>query len=140
MEASMRYHITRHGVPIGEVDLALGADIAAGDVRPLPAYDAVRTDVQAATRALRSLGAFGPIDEPHGENLERSAVIARGAALGRELDLRDAEGGAVAVDWIELLDFGGSPASVAAWVRARTAPAHVGADLPPRRRGSTDAA
>ena len=141
---AMQYTIIRQGVPIGEVDLAFGSELAAGSLRPLRAYDAVRADVQLATFALGVLGFLGPADWPWcsgvvpspGQTLDLTAALTRGAHLGRELALRDWRGATVAVDWIELLDFGGSPPDVRAWLGVHGALDGVPASLAPRHRAA----
>jgi hypothetical protein len=137
MMIAVRYRITRQGVPIGEVDLAFGGGLAAGEVRPLAGYAAVRADVQVSTLALGALGFLRGVDWSRrsvvapdaGQPVDVTAGLARGAQLGRELALRDWRGASVAVDWVALLDFGGSPADVTAWLGARGAPAGVYAAL-----------
>lgn len=142
----MRYTVSHKGVPIGEVELDLSAELAAADMVPLAGYEAVRPDVQAVTLAMDVLGFMGPFARPL-----RAAVaadlaagvaprdaLARGAELGRELELRDPRGAPVAVDWIELMDFAGSPPEIAAWVRVRTAPSAVVASGAPQPRGGAD--
>jgi hypothetical protein len=142
----VQYTITRHGVPIGEVELAFGSELAAGRVRPLAAYDAVRVDVQLSTFALGTLGFLAPADWQRrsavapapGEAVDLTRALGRGARLGHELALRDRGGASVAVDWIELLDFGGSPPDVVALLGTRGALNGVPAALAPRLRAAAD--
>ena len=143
----MRYTITHKGIPIGEVDLHLGSELAAGDVVPLAGYDAVRSDVQAVTLAMDVLGFMGPfarplraaVDADRAAVVDTSAALARGAELGRELELCDARGTPVPVDWIELMDFAGSPPDITAWVGIRTAPSGVLARRTLQPRKGSDA-
>ena len=137
---AVRYTITRQGVPIGDVDLAFGGGLAAGQVRPLAAYTAVRADVHVSTLALGALGFLRAADwsrrsvvapDPS-QSVDLAAGLARGAQLGRELALLDWRGASVAVDWVALLDFGGSPPDVTVWLGARVAPAGVYAALTSR--------
>lgn len=143
----MRYTITYRGIPIGEVDLDVGAELTAGDVVPLAGYDAVRADVQAVTLAMDVLGFMGPAAGPLraavaadlAAGVDPSAALTRGAELGRELELRDSRGLPVAVDWIELMDFAGSPPLITAWVRVRTTPGTLFARNVPDPRSASEA-
>jgi len=132
----MRFTITHEGVPIGTVELAPGADRVTGPVDPLPAYGAVRPLVRAASEALGALVVGAPAPAPAAG---RGAAFARAAALGRALELRDAWGGLVATDFIELLDRPGAEPPLAAFVGFRMAPAGAPAPAPPRRGGGPDA-
>jgi len=87
----MRYTITHTGVPIGEVDLDLSAELAAADVLPLAGYEAIRPDVQAVTIAMDVLGFMGPFARPLraaaaadlAAGIDPRAALARGRARPR---------------------------------------------------------
>jgi hypothetical protein len=121
----VRYTISHQGVPIGSAELTLGDAITIGAVTPLAAYEAIRPLVRDATAALRAIGFpepsedAAPIDDP--------TVLARAAALGRALELRDERGTVVTTDFVELMEQvapdGSSPI---VWVRSR----HAAAALP----------
>jgi hypothetical protein len=128
------YRIVHLGVPIGEVDLDLGKDPAAGTVTPLPGYAALRNQVRAATRSLRAFGIGLPTGTPPNPN-----DLAAGAALGRELELRDEQNALVKTDFIELCDWEGEPLGVTVWVRARGALAGTPGTRRRSPRGSRDA-
>ena len=108
--------------------------------------EAVRPDVQAVTLAMDMLGFMGPVARPLraaaaadlAAGLDPSAALARGAELGRELELRDSRGIPVAVDWIELMDFG-SPSDITAWVGVRRAPDVVLARNAPHQQSGGEA-
>ena len=134
----MRYTISHQGVPIGEAELDLGPEVTVGAVRPLPGYAVVQPVVRAATDALRGLGYLGPASEPVSDAAGRAA-LARGATLGRALELRDARGALAAADYVELMDWPGTEPEVTAWVRAREAPAGVPARVRPAGGGGRDA-
>jgi hypothetical protein len=134
----MWYTISHQGVPIGEADLDLGPEVTVGAVRPLPGYAAVQPLVRAATDALRGLGYLGAASERASDAAGRAA-LARGATLGRALELRDARGTLVTADFVELMEWPGAESevtAVTAWVRAREAPAAV----PARERPAPGAA
>jgi hypothetical protein len=118
----MRYSILHNGVPVGEVDLDLTGDPAVGVVNPLPGYAAVSSRVQGATRAF--------ISTMSNEMSPNRPALTDGAALGRELELRDENHELVKTDFIELADWQGRPLNVTVWVRARGAFAGV-ASRPP---------
>ena len=116
----MHYRIVHRGVPIGDVDLDLTQDPAAGFVNPLAGYGALRDGVRTATRALRAVGPATPTADAADPPAD-PAALAAGAALGRELELRDGENALVKTDFIELADWEGDRLDVTVWVRARGA-------------------
>jgi hypothetical protein len=122
----MRYSILHNGVPVGEVDLDLTDDPAVGVVNPLAGYAAVSSRVQDATRAF--------VATVSNEMSPNPPALADGAALGRELELRDEKQELVRTDFIELADWQGTPLNVTVWVRALGALAGVGSRPPLIRR------
>ena len=125
----MRYRIRHKGVPIGDVDLDLTNDPAVGIVEPLDSYGSIRDRVRSATKAFTAT-AFGLGDsEP-----TSSVVLADGAALGRELELRDDRQDLVKVDFVELADWEGKPLDITVWVRARHALSGVPSIRPDPKR------
>lgn len=133
----MRYTITYRGVPVGRADLNLGPELVVAEVTPLRAYDAIRPDVRAATVALHRAGflAAAPQRDVSAAPHMLVGALGRGAEIGRELELRDDCGAAVAADFVELMDF--TP-MVTAWARARQAPASVSAREGPRRADAAE--
>src|ERR1051325_11926077 len=110
--------ILHRGIPIGDVDLDLASDPAVGLVATLPSYEQLRERVLIATRALQA-----SISGASDASLSLSAeAIASGAALGRELELRDRQGAPIQTDIIELTDWETDPLGVTVWVRMRRAP------------------
>ena len=139
----MLFTITRHGVPIGTVELTR-ADTSAAEqiacaVFPLPGYAPLQPIVRAASEALRNLLPAGPPAD-RGTELAAERALGRGAELGRELELRDATGLLVPTDFIELSEWRGGNPEVAALIRFRLSHAAVPARLPPRESGGSDAA
>lgn len=125
----MQFKILHKGVPIGEVDLDLSRDPAVGIVNPTAAYESIRERVREATKAF-SATAFGSSCDVS----STSNALSDGAALGRELELRDELGDLVKVDFAELADWESKPLDITVWVRARSAHAGTRAfDSGPRR-------
>jgi hypothetical protein len=118
----MRYSILRNGVPVGDVELDLTMDPAVGVVNPLPGYAAVRSRVQDATKAFSATIS--------NDTAPSRQALSEGAAIGRELELRDEKQELVRTDFIELADWQGRPLHVTVWVRARGAIAGVGSRSP----------
>jgi hypothetical protein len=115
-----RYTISHHGVPIASAELTLGDAVTVGIVTPFAAYEAIRPLVQEASAALRVIGFPEPDDS--GGRVEDPTVLARAAALGRALELRDDHGAVVATDFIELMEQSAPDApSPIVWVRSRHA-------------------
>ena len=146
----MRYTITHQGVPVGVVELVPDAELVAGAVAPLPAYDALRPTTRAASVALRNVVPVGPrpLDpalfgrgEPGAELAAAQEALRRGAELGRALELRDPDGALVPADFVELTDWPGGDPEVAVLVRFRSAHAGVPAvrRSPPGAAGGADA-
>jgi hypothetical protein len=126
----MRYSILHNGVPVGEVELDLTVDPAVGAVRALPGYAAVSSRIQDSTKAFSATVS--------NEGSTNRQALADGAALGRELELRDENQQLVKTDFIELADWQGKPLDVTVWVRARGALSGVASR--PLRVQSSDAA
>ena len=123
--------ITHRGVPIGTVELPREGDHFTVEVQPLAAYADIQPFVREASGALADVA------------LGRSAnalALNRAAALGRALELRDATGALVPVDFIELTDWPGGTPAVAAFIRMREARAPVLARMPEQPRADSDAA
>ena len=131
----MQYTITHRGVPIGIADvLAATESIIVAPVVPLPAYATLSATVRAASLALAdtTLG----LVVPTGESPERrETALTLGAALGRELELRDAAGALVPADFIELTEWPGGNPEVAAFIGFRDSHAAIPASVRPRRFG-----
>ena len=105
-----RYTLLFRGAPIGTVQGNVADWVGAGDLLPLPGFEAVRPILADASRVLANLGFFPPAGQlaggvtPEGD---RSGALALSAAeaIARELELRDAHGRLVPTDWINV--FGG---------------------------------
>jgi hypothetical protein len=95
----MRYSLLAHGVPLGTVDLE-AEDLTAGSLEPLPAYDAMRPLVQAASEALLAAGFFGVATSERLSWPERRALQ---EAAAMPLELRTPTGQEVATTFINLL-------------------------------------
>jgi len=129
------YTITHQGVPIGNVELDPAQTRSAAAVAPLPAYDAIRPIVLAASLALRAAA----VSTGDADVVSRSALD-RGAALGKDLELRDARGELVPTDFIELAEWPGEDPEVRAWVGIRgVAAGRPAAPAPRTTQGSESA-
>jgi hypothetical protein len=90
--------VTFQGVPLGEVDVE-PAELVIAELRPAPAYESIRPIIRAASEALWALGFSGA------PTSGRVSIEALGAAARLDLELRDANGGAVAADWINVVEW-----------------------------------
>lgn len=125
------YTVTHQGVPIGVIELPSDADRVTVAVDPLPAYAAVRPIVLRASSALADV-ALG--------RAANAFALQEAAELGRVLELRDASGVLVPVDFIELTEWPGGNIEFAAFVRLRDSHALMPATVRPRPRGDSDSA
>lgn len=100
----MQFTITRHGVPLGEVELTEVEEVNTVDFRPLPAYATISAVVSEARRAMR--GEFfvtgGALMAAEDAAFEQAVAAWR--AVNAELELRDAEGRLVPTTALEILD------------------------------------
>ncbi len=129
------FTITHRGVPIGTVEMELAEERAAVSVATLPAYEAIRPIVRAASDALRA-ATVGPSET---EIVSRRA-LQQGAALGRDLELIDRAGELVPTDFIELGEWPGEDPQVRAWISFRGVPAQRAARRsPPKKQGPESA-
>lgn len=124
------YVVTHQGVPIGMVQLPRDGDRFTAAVAPLPGYEAIRPFVRHASGALADVALGRPAD---------AIALSGAAALGRALELRDATGAFVPVDFIELTDWPGGTPEVAAFIRLREAHASVQAKVATPPRGDSEA-
>jgi hypothetical protein len=90
--------VTFQGVPLGEVDVE-PAELVIAELRPAPAYESIRPTIRAGSEALWALGFTGT---PATGCVSTEAL---GAAARLDLELRDANGGAVAADWINVIEW-----------------------------------
>ena len=120
----MKYTIEHQGVPVGTVELKAQSEVAAADVEPLAGYATIEPVVRAATTALRNLGFRGAVAHV-ASNASESTVLRDAATLGRQLELRDGRGAAVAVDFIDITDWSEREREIVAFVTFRDASAHV---------------
>jgi hypothetical protein len=99
----MHYTITRHGVPLGELEVTRPETVTSVDFQPLPAYATVSDVVSEARRAMR--GELFALDgSVPAQNAAFEHALAEWRALNAELQLRDVEGQLVPTSAIELLD------------------------------------
>ena len=130
----MQFTITRHGVPLGEVELAQVEAVNTVDFRPLPAYATVSATVCAARRAMRGELFVNGGSLMAAEDAAFEQAVAAWRTVNAELELRDPEGRLVPTTAIELLDEEeGSPC----WLWSATivfaeAPVGVPAIAPPQ--------
>ena len=125
----LKYTITHQGVPIGVIEIPPHVDRITVAVDPLPAYDALQPIVLRASSALADV-ALG--------RAANAIALQAAAALGRVLELRDASGALVPVDFIELTEWPGWNVQFAAFVGLRDSHAIVPAKVRPRPRGDSD--
>jgi len=130
--------ITREGVPIGRVELPADGERVAAAVSPLPAYEAIRSLVRAASVALSTVVAGEPTAAAADQALMQTA-LRRAAELGRSLELRDAAGALVPTDFIDLTEWPGGHPEVAAIVGLRDSHAGVRASVRQPIRRDADA-
>jgi hypothetical protein len=128
----MWYTVLKDDVPIGFVELASGALVAA-PMLSLPAYDTIGSTTRLATHAFLQLGVFGgalPAVPPFpGELLRLRRCLSRAARL--QLVLVDARGAAADTSFVNLLQSAETD-SVALIAGFGKASAHIGALLSPR--------
>ena len=125
----MRYWLHHHGVPIGSVELERG-ELAIGDFEPVDAYQSIRGVIRDASAAIWSIGFL------HHEGLQpRVSADFLGAAARISLELRDADGKLVPVDWINVIERPDANARPVVFARFRHAHAGVASALRPADRG-----
>ena len=118
----MRYSITHAGVPIGTVDLVVDGGRGDGVVSVLPAYDAIKSLVERATKVLADVR-----DQSRGARDARRAHFRESAALTRHLELHDENGVLVAADYVVLHDEpGAEPQLHAIGMRGHSADSSTG--------------
>lgn len=122
--------ISHNGVPVGFVALPLRGERFTLPVQPLPAYAAIQSRVRAASAALADVALGSTAD---------AGALHDAILLGRALELRDATGTLVPVDYIELTHWPGGSPEVAAFIRIREAHAPVLARVSLEPRGGSDA-
>ena len=133
----MQFTITHEGVPVGIVELKEPGEYMVVPVVPLPAYEALRKSVRAASIALADVALAA------GSSPRTSEALRRGADLGRVLELHDHAGALVPTDFIELTEWPGGEPPIAAMLRFRASHARVSAKvvpLPRRERGTDEPA
>ena len=128
----MWYTVLKDEVPIGFVELASGALVAAPMLR-LPGYAAIRSTTRSATSAFLHLGVFGgalpPVPPFPGELLRLRRSLSRAARL--QLVLVDARGAVADTTFVNVLQ-SADESPVVLIAGFSHASAHVGAFLPAR--------
>lgn len=115
-----QYVVTHRGVPVGRVRLT-GTELAAGELRIVPAYLAIRDVVRRASESLWAIGFLAPPSSPGGCRVPLEAVT-RAADL--ELELRDDETGALIwTDFVKIVERPAADATPVVFARVRLAPA-----------------
>ena len=133
-DKAVQFTITHEGVPVGIVELKEPGEYMVVPVEPLPAYEALRKSVRAASIALADVALAA------GSSPRTSEALRRGVDLGRVLELHDHAGALVPTDFIELTEWPGGQPPIAAMLRFRASHARVAAKVvpPPRRERGTD--
>jgi len=129
MQPLAPHTISHNGVPVGLVELPLHGERFTLPMHPLTAYAAIQSRVRAASVALADVA----LGSPANAGALHDAIV-----LGRALELRDATGTLVPVDYIELTHWPGGTPEVAAFIRIREAHAPVPARVPPKPVGGSD--
>ena len=135
----MKYTIEHQGVPVGTIELNTHSEVTAADVQPLAGYATIEPVVRAATTALRNLGFRGDVANL-ASHASESTVLRDAATLGRQLELRDERGAAVAVDFIDITDWPGREREIVAFITFRDASAHVSTPRTPPAQRAQDSA
>jgi hypothetical protein len=121
----VRYSISHLGIPIGEVELS-PTETAVGELTPASGHDGISHIVRAASEALWARGFLGPGGgDPHFD----PAVLSRAQDLS--LELHDALGALVPVDFINIVERPGPCEPPVVFVRFRLAHGHVASVLKP---------
>jgi len=128
------FTITYQGVPVGTVEFEPTDQPAACAVALLPAYEAIRPIVRAASAAIRA-GAVADQAPPVSAD-----ALHRGAALGKDLELHDSAGRLVPTAFIELAEWPGEVPEVRAWIGIRGVPAGQPARKRPCSTGGSESA
>jgi len=127
----MWYTVLKDEIPIGFVELASGALVAAPMLH-LPAYATIGLTTRSATNALLQLGVFGgalpPMPPFAGELLRLRRSLSRAARL--QLVLVDARGSVADTSFVNVLQ-SAETESVVVIAGFSRASAHVGALLSP---------
>ena len=129
-------------MPLGTVDLVEPGERLSCAVAPLPAYEAIRSLVRAASVALSTAALLGPGEGAGAgaeQRLRTQLTLRRAAELGRALELRDAAGALVPTDYIELTEWPGGHPEIAALIGLRDSHAGVPARVRPPEARSGDA-
>jgi hypothetical protein len=129
MQGLTPHTISHNGVPVGLVVLPPDGERFTLPVQPLRAYAAIQSRVREASASLADVALGNPAD---------ASALHDAILLGRALELRDATGALVAVDYIELTDWPGGNPEVAAFIRVREVHAPVPAWVRPQPRGGSD--
>jgi hypothetical protein len=96
--------VTHHGVPLGRVEtvrLTTGA-LAVGELDRMPAYEALRPIIWAASRSLWSVGFLNSGIDVTRISTAPPHVLERAAEL--ELELRDEHGAIVPTDFVNIVE------------------------------------
>jgi hypothetical protein len=130
------------GAPIGTLRAKLAGALCGGNLTPLPGFDAVRSTIADASRALANYGFLPAAGEIAGEVSDQAsaageAAFAAAQALSNQLELRDARGQLVHTDWINV--FGGRTPedSIAVMAALHQAPSATPASLTEPRRADS---
>jgi hypothetical protein len=129
--------ITRHGVPIGSIDIAEAVSVVTAEFTPLPVFSPWRRLAAAVGEALRSTGLFGqePMVTSSIASDRRTAALDEGASWGRDLELRDRSGTLIATSFIEIAEVPGEdPLFYVAWIGFRAGGTGIPATLERPRR------
>jgi len=132
-----QFAVLFRGAVIGTLHGRIVDDVCGGDLTPLGGFDAIRSAIADASRALANHGFLPPEAGVAGgvsvEGSEASAIaLAAAQELANHLELRDAQGRLLHTDWINI--FGGrtpgDPISVMATLHH--APSATPASIPER--------
>jgi len=138
----MHVTVMYRGEAIGIAELTMLPPFAMGELEPYPAYDALRPLFREQARAMRNYGYLAPDGgEVGGVDAAGDAagrdVLARAAAVCRELELRDADGAVVPMESIGIEDWSEqSEISIHAFLSDDHG--EVPARIPRRPRGDAD--
>jgi hypothetical protein len=127
--------VTHHGVPLGRVEtlrLTTG-ELAVGELDRMPAYEALRPIIWAASRSLWSVGFLKSGIDVTRISAGPPDVLERVAEL--ELELRD-EHGVIPTDFVNIVERPIAEMPPVVFARLRLAPAALPAeDTPPAAHG-----
>ena len=123
------------GAPIGRLRGQSSDDLYSGDLVPLPGFDAVRTVIADASRALANYGFLpspGELVGGVGDEGSGAGEVAFAAAqeLSKQLELRDTRGQFVHTDWINVFGARTPEDSITVIAALHQAPSATPAALP----------